>query len=283
MPTVDYIAAGAGSVGPDFVRRYTRGARVQFASGEPSGPKLAILASGFAIGASYATGEAGEADFFSFCIGIDARVEVEDVKGAYLVTAQYGPWEPCGEDPTLNPVEVEIDHADFERIVDEDVESGEAIVNSAGDPFDPPVTADDSRMILTFTRNEQDYDANLADEVRDTLNAGGWRRFGEGTVKAKAPKATRLFHPLIGWYWRVTYTFHVNRDGWDRKILDAGMRQKASGGGQSVILSKDKMPVSTPVPLDGSGHPLPDGSDPEWLTFRVYRRIDFSIFNLDDA
>lgn len=280
MPTVTYLPQGSANTGPDYVTRYTRTARVDFATAEASGLIRARNASGFWIGQTYA--EDGVFDLFSFCNSIETRFEESDCKRAFLVTAQYGPWEPCNEDPTLNPTEVEIDFVAYERIVDSDVVNGNAILNSAGDPFDPPVTSDDSRLVLTFTRNELFYDIELADLVRDTINESAWRGFDTGTVKASAPRASRQYHPRIGWFWRVTYVFHLNRDGWDKVVLDAGMRKKVTGG-QAVILTKDGAPVASPVPLNGSGNQLADGADPVWLTFATYRAIDFSIFNLDDA
>lgn len=282
MPTVAFLPEANGELGPDFTSRYTRTCRVEFETGEPFGPLTARLASGMFIGQMYATGH--ETDEFAFCNRITMRTELPDVRNVFLVTGDYGPWEPCSADPLLNPPEIEVDYVGFERVVDRDVDTEKAIVNSAGDPFDPPVTADDSRLVITITRNEEFYDESLAELVRDKVNDAEWRGKPAGTVKASAPKASRQFHPSLGYYWKVTYVFHVNSDGWQRKILDAGFRRKAtSGTGQVVILSKDNAPVSTPVPLDGLGQPLDPADDPVFLPFTVYGKIGFGIFNMDDV
>lgn len=39
--------------------------------------------------------------------------------------------------------------------------------------------------------------------------------------------------------------------------------------------------VSDPVPLDGTGHRLPEGDPPITVEVDVYEELDFSVLNID--
>jgi hypothetical protein len=285
FPEVNEIGeARDGEITADFTRRYTRSWRVLFAPGESlKGPINAFAAVGLNIGTNYVT--TTEYDDASFVNSLKAKQEEYDDGRSWIVTATYGPWEPQGETPLSNPVEVESGSVQFERLVDQDWYTGEAVVNSAGDMFDPPLTGDDSRQVLTFVRNEATFNNALALALKDTVNAGSWRGYGPRTVKASMPKASRQYHPQIGFYWRVSYEFHINPEKWDKVILDAGMRRldPSDATKQRPIVTKDGSPVSSPVPLDGSGAPLAVGGTPVWKRFRVHVEADFSLFNLDNV
>ena len=93
---------------------------------------------------------------------------------------------------------------------------------------------------------------------------------------AKPIRGTRQFAPLIGWYWRLTYQFHLNViDTFTAKILDRGFR-KANG---RMILGPDGRPPTEPALLDGSGNPLAIGGTPVFREFQIYPGRNFSVFN----
>lgn len=197
----------------------------------------------------------------------------------WKATAEYGPLEPPNEDPLLESPDYDWDGVTFEEVVDQDVD-GLAVVNSAGDYFDPPITRDANRSVLTVTRNESSFNPGLADLYRDVVNSDTFAGAAPGTVKCSSIKGKWVPFPdlFAGGYWQVTYVFHFKREGWNRVILDQGFR-KLDGTTRKPILI-DGEPASSPVLLNGLGDELTPGNPPEFLEFEVYESAAFSVFNL---
>jgi hypothetical protein len=172
--------------------------------------------------------------------------------------------------------------AQFQRIAEKDI-NGNDVVNSAGIPFNPSVQLDDSRPVLQIVRNELTYDETLAGSFRDKVNDADFWGYGEKQVKVANISGSREWNQDIGYYWTVSYEFHIKAETWKFKILDAGTMQIKTGGDTKVspCLTKDGKPVPEPVPLDGSGVQLAVGGTPTYLVFDLYDTADFSTLNFD--
>lgn len=274
-----------GKTGIDFKREYTRVFEV-YSDSILDGPRTISSAIGIGIGTTYASGI--DTDLGSFAQSIEVReTERGQSLSKWTITVQYGGVDPTqgGEvttgSPLEKPVEVRYGTAKFERVVDKDT-AGNAILNSAGDPFDPPLVIDDSRPVIQFTRNELTFDAALAYSYRDKLNSAIWNGGAPKTWKINAITGKRDFHAEVGFYWIVDYEFEYNPLTWRKIILNQGMTQKV-GGVKKSILSSDGVPISQPAPLSSSGAQVPPSSLPGsavWLTFDVYETTDFAAFNL---
>jgi hypothetical protein len=244
---------------------------------------------GIQIGEPYQLGTPGpdlwaEGDTGSFATSIRASVSSEDGL-TWTAEVDYGPYEPeTAESPLDEPEDVSWDQVTFEIPVDYDA-NGTAILNSAGDPYDPPVMIEDDRPVLTIVRNELEYNSDLSDLYRGSVNASAFFGKAPGTVKCMPMRAQRLWSPNLnineGYYWKVTYTFHVNRDGWKRKLLDQGYQELVSGVRKKILV--DGLPASQPQLLNGSGLKLAVGSDPVYKEFTVHKPRDFSVFNFSGA
>jgi hypothetical protein len=200
----------------------------------------------------------------------------------WLATLEWGLISPLEAADTGDPVdatpEVSIDGVVFERIaiVDKD---GNPLVNSAGDPFNPPITIDDQRHVIKIKRNEmaQPIDAILANA--NTINSLEWYTWPAFTVKCEPMLIQMLYNQFLdATYFRIEYTFIYNPMTWLRKIFDAGMRQlDASGNVQQIMI--EGFPATEPAFLDGTGHYLPPpvttSSLYEW-DFHVYKEVDFN-------
>ena len=152
-------------------------------------------------------------------------------------------------------------------------------MNSAGDWFDPPLVRDDSRPVLTIVRNEADFDPEIADSYRDTVNDDYFFGAAAGRVKCVSITGKQLFSADVlpgGFYWVVTYTFQFNRDGWASPLLDQGFRRLVSGSRRAILV--DGQPASAPVLLDGSGGVLTPGDPPVYQTYHLYLEADYSVF-----
>lgn len=281
--SVEELRAGRSSSHDEtFQRTYTRLFRVL--TDDPHTGGFAVRAAlGFTVGAQYQVGTPGtdpwaESDTGAFCTAI--RAECVEDGCEWTVTAEYGPWTPKNENPLLDPEELEYGGAQFERVIDFDI-NGDPICNSAGDWFDPPVTIDDSRPTFTVTRNEGTFDRARARQMRDKLNAALFYDYAPGTVKCGFITGQRLWHAAIGFYYKVRYPFDVNEDGWDRTILDQGYRYLSGSQRKQILV--DGSPATSPVPLDGAGGQLAVGGTPVGLAFTLYESADFSTFGFTGA
>ena len=88
----------------------------------------------------------------SYCNSLRARNE-----GAspyfWTVTATYSNEREASDSPLDDPIEYQWATEQFQEVADTD-RNGQGIVNSAGDPFDPPIMRDNSRRTVTITSNE---------------------------------------------------------------------------------------------------------------------------------
>jgi hypothetical protein len=283
--SADYAATEKGNT-----RQYTR-TWLCISNDPADGPVRVIdywsAQTGLVKGDIYET--ANEYDEGSFFKHLQVRRDADDGLN-WLVTAEYGPWPFGGtsQNPLEQPAEIVWSFQQFEQIVDQDV-YGNVICNSAGDPFQNPITIDQGRPILTITQNEPNFSAPTAAMYVDTVNAGSFMGCDERTVKCQNIGAARVYDQQYGYYWRVTYSFAFRPDKWDKVILDAGTRVKAGNNGQleqtqnggMVPITCRGAPVTQPALLDGNGG-LGNQNNPQWQTFEVYAELPFN-FNFSSS
>lgn len=284
ISTDEQKAGRSGKRTGDWTRTYTRTWRV-ITDDPQTGPIEAAGGIGVGIGDYYKT--ASEDDIGSFCNEIDATVEGEDGQ-SWIITVTYGPYNPNTnpKDPTERPIQVNWGTAQFQRVADQTTDqntdgSPKAVVNSAGDRFDPPIMKDDSRPVLVIVRNEPTFNQDLAALYRDSINIDPFWGHDPYTVKCLSIEAQLTHNPDIGYYWPVTYKFEFNDDGWISQILDAGFRELNAGGTDAqAILDYKGLPVANPALLDGHGKKLAEGSDAVFLEFNIYKEMSFEGLNL---
>jgi hypothetical protein len=236
------------------------------------GAYLARIAPGVAVGDQYAT--TTEFDTNAFCLGIQTRCTAEDGK-TWETTVDYGPAPDAGQNPLNEPPEVSWSFAQFEREIDRDI-NGRAIANSAGDPFLNQLVRDDSRPILSVTRNEAFFNAQLAYWYRDVVNSDPFFGANPGQVKVSNISASRQFSDQIGFYWKVSYEFAFNAEGWRKKVLSMGLREKKNGKLQNILVNGT--PITEPMLLGQNGEQLAQNGTPYALEFDVYNKAPFSVF-----
>jgi hypothetical protein len=282
--SVREVASGRdGTLNNKGERSYSRA--FQVITDDPlDGPLLVRTASGIPQrGSIYAT--ATEIDPGAKVKAINPSQDADNPR-VWTVKVDYDSvTEDKPENPLDRPIEISWTAAPYERVVFNDTD-GKAILNSAGDYFDPPLTIDDSRPVLTVVRNEPSYNPTLAIDYQDAVNTDSFLGFSPGQVKVAKIDATSATENDI-FYWRVTYEFHFRREGWALSVLDQGRYQKLNNkpvpipeydeSGNAVPGSH----VSDPVPLDGAGQRLtnPGPDTAIFLTFKVYKERPFAAFN----
>jgi hypothetical protein len=163
------------------------------------------------------------------------------------------------------------DFEQFERIVEKNID-GEAIRNSALDAYDPPLTRDDTRPILTYTRNEASYPVAFL-TYQDCINSDPFLIFDPYQAKVNI-KARKVFEGNYKYY-AVSYIFQFRRDTWRESVLNRGTRFRTSASEYPVSLPPD----SPPILLDDDGTPV-GTNDPTFKEHKIYDEVAFGPLNI---
>lgn len=272
--TVTYLSESASdrrAINELGVRSYTRGFWLTTTS-QSEGP--------YTVGSHASLPDIGSAhpeDSSAWC----RRLSVECVAGWRLwkVIAEYSSEYELNTTPTSDPAIITWSTEQFQKPAEFDA-SGNAVVNSAGDKFDPPALMDDSRRIVTVQKNMSavpTWILTYQDAVNnDTFSVGGVS-IAIGQAKMQSVNVSvRKTRNLTNFY-EVTFTMHLQKDGWVLSIVDAGYRKKV-GTGREIITNTDKTLPTTPVALDGSGGVLanPTAATIVYRDFTVYETKAFS-------
>jgi hypothetical protein len=215
----------------------------------------------------------------AYCTDLD----VQCVRGWRIwdVTATYSTERQLNTTPTSDPVFVQWDTEQFQKPATQD-KDGDAVVNSAGDPFLPPEQMDDSRRVVTITKNLSSVPAWIL-TYQDAVNSDTFTIDGISIAIGEAKMQRVSVGPAEirnGTAFRaVTFVIALRRDGWAYKILDQGYKEKdpADSTKRKLITVRGQLPTS-PVLLDGNGNQLanPATANAVYLTYNVYKTQAFS-------
>ena len=102
------------------------------------------------IGSHASAPNIGDVFHDAWCRSI--TVTNSDPYAGWLIDAEYSSERELFFDPTTDPAIITISTEQFQKVADHDI-SGNGITNSAGDPFDPPYMMDDSRRVISVSKN----------------------------------------------------------------------------------------------------------------------------------
>jgi len=193
--------------------------------------------------------------------------------------------DPEAQTPFDEPPEVEWSWDVSTEAIDIDAQDGEPILNTAGEPFDPPITREVADLVLTITRAEPTYDPNKAMKFKNVLNKTAFLGIEAGKARCFPISARKVYEGPNDIFWRVTYRFGFRSDTWNQRVLCQGFRQKTgtNAAGEATyeqILDDVGNPLSEPVNLGITGQVLAANQSPLWLSFAKYPREDFSELGL---
>ena len=272
---VEYIGedpSGRSAQNTKGARTYVRKFKLRTTS-QADGP--------FAVGSNGSLpiiGNTHPEDANAFCISL--QVENTNPWAGWTVTANYSDERTIDDTPTDDAASISWGSEQFQKPAVFDL-SGNLIVNSAGDPFDPPAMMDDSRRVVTVEKNLAVVPTWILD-YQDAVNSDAFTVDGVSIGIGKAKMQNVTVSPRQrrnGTTFRtVTFTIHLQRDGWLLDILDAGFREKVSGGRRNIKNNGDGEAPTAPVPLDGNGQPIDDPTPTNcvFLQFAVYKTRPFS-------
>jgi len=210
----------------------------------------------------------GQAFRDAWCVSVTPSC-IEPWKG-WSITAEYSSELELSEDPTQDPMQIRVYTEQFQKpaVYNKD---DQLIVNSAGDPYDPPAMMDDSRRVLSLSRKVPSCPSWVLD-YQDAVNSDTFDALGVtyavGTGKVQSVSLGVAENRNGVTFHTLEILIHLQRSGWILKTLDAGFRERdLSGDLVNILNAGDGERVSAPVPLNGSGAALANPS----LTNNVLR------------
>jgi hypothetical protein len=289
--------ARTGAWTTDSGRSYNRVFRV-LTNNPFDGPNVAIQACGINRGDQYLPTGSDlnlEADTNAYAHTLTATQEDGDSLG-WLVTVEYGPYSTLfagggpTQNPLLQPIDVKWSMRSQEIVVDIDI-NGNPILNTAFDPFDPPLMEDDPRPVLTVTRNESTWNQALQIQYRKAINSDPFAGYQPLMSKVLDISADSIFHQDVGWYYQATYQFEfmpptsqtTGINGYRRTVLNQGMRALSAVNGNKFHPSYKGVPITEPVLLTKMGTVINNGQSPFYLIFQTKPELPFAAFQFDPA
>lgn len=230
-------------------RRYKRVLVVETDSVD-DGPETILATPGLpTIGSTYALGN--DLDSIAQCIDLQCEPDPNS-PFVWKVTAVYDSSRTVDiglSNPLNLPPEINWSFQKYEFPMQRDA-LNVPLANSSGERFDPPLTAEISRPVVTITRNEVSYNEVNAIAYQDAVNSDV---FGPAQpYQAKISSITAQNQIDIGIsYWRVTYEIEFQKQTFALFVLDQGFRNAA---GQLFRDPIDGSPLANPTLLSGRGY-----------------------------
>jgi hypothetical protein len=209
--------------------------------------------------------------------------------------------EPEGEiSPLARPPKKRWSTQPYQRIATHDF-YGNSITNTAHDTFDPPAMADDSRLVMTYTKNYTEADMIFAFGFRDCVNSDMFQGFTPGEAKLTNIESERFVERAIE-YWATTYEFHFRNEienprakiyrpsgeGWEQidvippwnmTLLNVGFHEIGAANDCKRILDETKRPTAQPVRLKLDGKKMDcdaPRTDTVYVSYEIYRKRPYS-------
>lgn len=223
-------------------------------------------------------------DSGAWCYDLD--VDNADPWKGWIVVASYSTERELNEDPTLDPAVITWGSEQFQRPAVFD-SAGNAICNSAGDPFDPPNMMDDSRRVVTVSKNIAVVPSWIL-TYQDAVNSDSFSvdgiTIGIGLAKIQSVSVSERQKRNGTAFRVVSFQIHLQKSGWLLEPLDAGFRELVYGTGALVNIKNagDELQPTAPVPLNGAGMALEDPSTTNsvFLSYTVYETKVYSALPL---
>lgn len=186
------------------------------------------------------------------------QADQETGKKHWVVTIGYTN-EEFAENPLDEPAKTSWDTETFQKVAETDVD-GDAVVNAAGQYFDPPIMKDDFRLSATTRKNvavvpawilEYINKVNLASFTLDGMT------FDAGQAKLAKIQVSEPQERNDIDYRVLTMFFQFKEEGWAEEPLNQGMMEKPTSGNiLQKIKDRNGQEVTKPVPLDLNGRAL---------------------------
>lgn len=226
-------------------------------------------------------GDAFPDDANAFCKSIS--VSCQAGYKHWLVTCEYDDTYEIDNASTPADDETRISWTSelFQREAWQD-KDGNGVLNSAGDPFNPPVMRDDHRTVCRIVKNATSVPAyvltfpNVVNSAAFTIDGVS---VGQRYAKISNVAVSEVRRRNGTAYREVTIEMQIRNQAWDFEILDAGFRRLDPSDSTKRILcvDDDGVAVTEPALLDGSGAQVanPGPTNAVYESFRVYSEANY--------
>lgn len=225
----------------------------------------------------------------ALCVDV-AAVQDERQRYKWVVTctytSEYDPPSVLPDDPADEEPEISEDTVDIIVAMDEDFDEV-AVLNSAGDAFDPPLTKEEAASVIRYAKNIAEYDVDLWDGLRKTTNNQavtiiGWtdKEYSPNTLWLKSIRVTKATRNSYS-YFRVEAEIHYKSGGHLLKVLDQGRRgyeddlEPLTGAPPHVFMDNAGNALQSPTLLTTDGVKT---DTPEYKSFRNKRSYTWADF-----
>jgi hypothetical protein len=228
-------------------------------------------------------GDVHNSDPGAWCRKVNARNESFS-KRVWLVTAAYSSEYEVTANPLDDPADIDWDAVTFTRPYTQD-KDGDAILNSAGCAPDPPLEDDDALWVVNVRKNLAAIPAWIL-SFKNTVNSSSFVLDGVPIAARQARlsgiKISNQQERNDISYRVVSMSFRLKDDGdtWDKVWLDQGMMElNADDTKLQKITDANGAYVTSPVPLDGSGHKLalPTPSTAVYNTDKILKEANHAV------
>ncbi len=260
--------------------RYTRGFRI--VTNDRHDADLDILgASG-----TPKDGDVHPDDPIAFIRGRNAVMEHQPF--VWRMLCRYSSGREVSNNPLADPAIITWNTEQFQKSFIEDI-NGNAVLNSAGDPFDPPHIIDNARWAVSVRKNVSGVPAAIL-SYRNAINSNvfviqgipvGIRR-----GKISAIHIGEVLHRNSVAFVVFSYILQLKdstEDDWRPRLLDQGLYELVEDVLQPIKVQPPSLEageaVTTPKQLDGSGVAIvnPTVLTGVFRTFAGNRELDFSV------
>jgi len=187
-------------------------------------------------------------------------------------------YDNSGSTPANDDIQISWSSELFQRPAWKD-KDGNGVLNSAGDPFNPPVMMDDHRTVCRIMKNVTTVPTYVL-TFPNVVNSSAFTIDGV-TVAQRYAKISNVAVSEVKrrngtTYRSVTVEMQIRNTEWDFEILDAGFRE-VDGTDRIRITNTDGTDITDPALLDGAGNKIddPEPADAVFETFRVYREDSY--------
>jgi len=154
---------------------------------------------------------------------------------------------------------------------------GQAIKNTANDPFLPPIEIQRPGATITVGTNQSSSPTAAWLGSVGCLNNNAMI-IGPYSVSAAQVRLDSISAQMVNEngvrYWRWSLVFQY-RASWAFVLLNQGRREIKAGVRVPIFDAATGQEVGAPVPLDAAGGALASGAAEVWLTFHVFPRVTF--------
>lgn len=206
---------------------------------------------------------------------------------AFSVEVTYSRKGETVENPLLRPAKLYYDMEQYDAPLDRDLDN-KPVLNSAYQPFDPPVLKEDNRLIIRIEKNLPNFNPAAAVAFENAVNSTTFLGFAANTLRITKITGSPVEDANFGTYYATATEIqfrpfeHAGFPPHQANILDMGRYEIDTSAPELrvPILDKDGSPVVDSEPLNGFGKKLQSGQDPFYLKFRRYPSLDFNALGI---